>query len=234
MDLRGRHHHVARPCAVRVQRHEFDEAHHDVFFAREFREGFHFVVVQPAHQHRIHFHRTQRRSLRRLDSRDHIVESLGARHLLEFFAVQRIEADVDAIQARGHQLVAALGEQEAVGGHRKILHADGFQARDELFHAGTHQRLAARHAHFADAHAHQDAHQPLVFVPFEQRVLRHVIFGVRGAAIHAAEIAAVRYRDAQVRDWPSEFVYECHRRLDAAKNKNAHLRVRKRAKIPAG
>ena len=72
MDFRGGHHHVAGPRTVRIQRHEFDETHHDFFFAREFSEGFHFVVVQPAHQHRVHFHGTQPRSLRGLDSRHHI------------------------------------------------------------------------------------------------------------------------------------------------------------------
>ena len=37
-----------------------------------------------------------------------------------------------------------------------------------------------------------------------------IIFRVGGAAVHATEIAAIRDRDAQVGDLPSEFVVKRH------------------------
>jgi hypothetical protein len=60
-----------------------------------------------------------------------------------------------------------------------------------------------------------------------------MIFGVRGPAIDAAEIAAVGHGNAQVRNLPSEFIDECHGQLDAAKNKKAQFRFGKWATIPA-
>src|SRR5277367_805012 len=49
----GWHDVFAGPRAIRIQRHKFDEAHNHAARAREFGEGFHFVVIQPTHQHRI-------------------------------------------------------------------------------------------------------------------------------------------------------------------------------------
>jgi hypothetical protein len=60
-----------------------------------------------------------------------------------------------------------------------------------------------------------------------------MIFRIRGPAIDAAEIAAVGHGNAQVRNLPSEFIDECHRQLDAAKNKKAQFRFGKWATIPA-
>ena len=173
-------------------------------------ERLDLVVVHSADEHGVHFYGTQRRGLRRVDPGDHLIECLRARDALEFLAVERIEADIDAVHARGDEPVAALGQQVAVRGHRKVLNAERFQPRDEILDAGANQRLAARDANFADAHADQNAHQSLVFVPCEQIARRHVLFRVGGAAIDAAEIAAVRDRDAQVGDLAAEFVSEWH------------------------
>ena len=94
----------------------------------------------------------------------------------------------------------------AVRGHREVLDAERFQPRDEILDAGAHQRLAARDANLANAHADEDARQALVFVPCEQLGRRHVRFRIGRAAIDAAEIAAVRDRDPQVGDLAAEFV----------------------------
>ncbi len=120
IDFRGGNHCVASPGAVGIERHEFDEAHDQVAFARKYSEGFHFVVIQAAHQYGVHFYGTQARTLRGVNTGHHCVECFGARHALEFFAVERIKADVDAVKARGEQRVEALGQQVAIGRDRKI------------------------------------------------------------------------------------------------------------------
>ena len=55
VDFRRRHHEVACPVAVRIERHEFDKAHDEAGFAGEQSEGFDFVVVEAADQDGIHF-----------------------------------------------------------------------------------------------------------------------------------------------------------------------------------
>ena len=45
------------PVAIGIQRHEFDEAHHQAALAGKFGEGFDFVVVDTAHENRVHFGR---------------------------------------------------------------------------------------------------------------------------------------------------------------------------------
>ncbi len=132
IDFSGGDHCVASPGAVGIERHEFDEAHDEVAVARECGEGFHFVVVQAADQHCIYFYGAEARGLGGVDAGHHLVESFCAGDAFEFIAVERIEADVDAVEPGGEERVEAFGEKMAVCGDGKIANADGFQARDEI------------------------------------------------------------------------------------------------------
>src|SRR5581483_6255330 len=96
------------------------------------------------------------------------------------------------------QFPAAFGEEVPVGGHGKVLHAERFEAADKVFHTRANQRLASGDAHFPNAHGHQNADKPLVFIPFEQVAGGHVLFGIGGAAIDAAKVAAICDRDAEI------------------------------------
>jgi len=145
-----------------------------------------------------------------VDAGHDIVEGPGAGDALEFFAMERIEADVDAVEAGRDETAAALGEQVAVGGHGEIVDAELFEARNEILDAGADERLAARDANLANAHADENADEALVLLPLEQLVARHVIFVIGGTAIDAAKIAAVGDRDTQVGDGAAEFVDEWH------------------------
>ena len=59
-------------------------------------------------------------------------------------------------KTRGDQSLAALGEQVAVGGHGKVLHAERFEASNKIFNAGAHQGFASGDAHFANAHGRRE------------------------------------------------------------------------------
>ena len=68
-----------------------------------------------------------------------------------------------------------------------------------------HQRLAAGQAQLAHAEPHEGAAQPVELLERQDLGLRqegHVF----GHAIDAAEVAAIRDRDAQVADMPAEGV----------------------------
>src|SRR5207247_1047451 len=72
-------------------------------------ERLDFVVVEAANQDGIHFSRRQTRFLSRVDAVHDRRKRFGARDALEFTGIERIEADVDAAEARGKEAVAAFG-----------------------------------------------------------------------------------------------------------------------------
>src|SRR6266481_7270916 len=53
VDFSCRHHKTTIPVAVRVERHEFDEAHDDAALAGEAGKRFHLVIVNAADEYRI-------------------------------------------------------------------------------------------------------------------------------------------------------------------------------------
>src|SRR5580658_1747606 len=97
-----------------------------------------------------------------------------------------------------------------VGRHGKIFDAECVKACDVIFHARAHQRLSAGDAYFANAETQKNVRQTVQLRPGENFVMVAVILGVGRATVHAAEIAAVRDRDAQVGDLPPEFVEKSH------------------------
>src|SRR5271163_2477772 len=101
----------------------------------------------------------------------------------------------------------------AVGGHGKVFDTERVKPRDEVFHANADQRLSARDSYLANAKAQKDVREAVQLRPGENFIVVAVILGVGGAAVYAAEIAAVRDRNAQVRDLPAEFVLEGHHTL---------------------
>jgi len=201
---------IARPGMVGIERHEFDETHDEIAAAGEFGEGLDFIVVDSSDEDGVDLDGTKRRGLSGVDAGDDMVKNARARDAFESGWVERIEADVDAVEAGGHEIGAMLGEAISVGRHRKVARAESFQASDEVDDAGANERLAAGDANFADAHADEDAGEALVFVPRKEFVLGFVMFGIGGAAIDAAKIAAVGDRQAKVGDGAAEFVRQIH------------------------
>ena len=55
IDFGRRNHEASIPVAIGIKWHEFDETHHQAAFAGELGEGFDFVVVDTANEHRVHF-----------------------------------------------------------------------------------------------------------------------------------------------------------------------------------
>src|SRR5579859_2153806 len=124
--------------------------------------------------------------------------------------IERIKAYVDAAQTSLDQPLAAFHQQMAVGGHGKVFDSERMEPRNVILDAGADQRFAASDANLANAEAQKNVREPVQFGPGKNFVMVAVILGIGGAAVHAAEVAAVRDRDAQVGDLPTEFVVKGH------------------------
>src|SRR5467141_903750 len=124
--------------------------------------------------------------------------------------IERIEADVDAAEAGGKEPVAPFGQQVAVGGHGELNDAEGVETRDVVLDAFADERFAAGDADFAYSKAKENPGDTVELGPGEDFIVVAIVFRVGGAAVDAAEIAAVRDGDAQVGDLPAEFVVKGH------------------------
>ena len=78
-------------------------------------------------------------------------------HLAERLVVQRIEADGDAIEASGSQILGLRRQQGRVRRQRDLDVIDALEHRHELRKLGAKQRLAAGEPHLARAEASEDA-----------------------------------------------------------------------------
>ena len=210
LDFGGSDDQLARPMAVGIERHVFDETHDEIAIAGELGEGFDFTVVDAADEDGVDFDGLEARRLRGVDAGHYFAEGFGARDFFELALVEGIEADIDAIQAGGEESIETIGEEVAVGCDGKIGDAHFFESGDEIFDAFADQRLAAGDADFADAFGDENASKALELVPVEEFVAGHVIFRIGGAAIDAAKIAAIGDGDAQVGDGAAEFIGEGH------------------------
>jgi hypothetical protein len=145
--------------------------------------------------------------LRRIEAAHHLGEVAPAGELAELVRIERVHRHVDPLHADVGQLAGVLGELAAVGGQRQLLEGarsrDGGRAAEQAHDVLAHQRLAAGQAQLPDAAAHEGAAQPLQLLERQHLGLGqegHVL----GHAIDAAEIAAVRHRDAQIGDMPAK------------------------------
>ena len=131
-------------------------------------------------------------------------------HRTERRVVQRVEADRDAVEPRRLQGPRPLRRQQrAVGGHGDVVEAvDAGEHLDQLLEVAAQQGLAAGQAHLLDAEADEQTREARDLLEAQQLVARQE--GVVAAedllrhAVGAAEVAAVRDRDAQVMQRPVE------------------------------
>ena len=213
-DFIERNHRLRRPRAAFFQRHEFDEAHGDAFFAREHAEGNDLVFVEAAHEHAVHFQRPESGAACGADAGEHMVVSVGhARDAREAVGIDRVHGNCDAGQAGILQRLRQIGEKMAVGGERDVecisaVCAGSAQLRqvtDELHNAVAQQWLAASQANLGDPHPDQHASHAQVIG--KRQITVESAFVAR-AAIDTLVIAAVGDGDPQVGDGAAEFVGE--------------------------
>ena len=132
------------PGAVAVERHELDEPDLVVARARELAEAQDLVLGEVAHRDRVHLDRAH--ALVRGDRREaaqHLRQRVAAGDLVEAVAGQRVDRDVDAVDAGGDEGVGVALEQVAVGGDGEVLDAPRSRAASRPA-SGTRAGPAAR------------------------------------------------------------------------------------------
>src|SRR6202140_1944119 len=89
-----------RPNAIFFERHELDEAHHHMFFARELSEVGDLIFIESAQQHAVDLYRIDPRLPRCAHPGQNDFESIGnPGDASEPFRIYRIHAHGDAIES---------------------------------------------------------------------------------------------------------------------------------------
>ena len=117
---------------------------------------------------------------------------------------ERVDRDVDAVDAGLDQRRRVALEQVAVGRHREVLDPlDRAQHRHQLREVAAGERLAAGEADVGDAEPGEQRHQPLDLLEAQDLVAIEPFHPLGRHAVATAEVAAIGDRDAQVGDRPA-------------------------------
>ncbi len=201
-DLLAAEHVVGRPRVVGVKRHELDEADLVGVLAGEAGERDHLGLGEAAHRHGVDLDRVSlREGGERREAAQDLVQNVAARHLAEALALERVDGDVEARDARVDQRVGVALELVAVGRQRQLVQpGNRGEHRGQARQLAAHERLAAGQADIANAHLHEHAHEALDLLEGQQIRAVEPAHALRGHAVAAAKAAAVGHREAQIAD----------------------------------
>src|SRR5690606_37899787 len=148
-------------------------------------------------------------ALRGLDAIHDAVEITPAGNGAEFLRIESVEGYVDALHAAIGELTRGPRELGAVGGERQLIERARFQVPRQLAHEMhdvlAHQRLAACQPQLPHTLFDENRTQPVELFEAQQILLWQECHVFRHA-VHAAEIAAVGDRHAQIGDGTPEGV----------------------------
>ena len=205
-DLLARDDLIAGPARGAADVHVFDESQLGIETTRFGKERQEFAVVHAADDNRVDLE-SGKDARRSLETRADPPEFVCSREAQEGVAIERVEADGDPLQASRAQRLSLIGEQDAVGRERQILHAvDGGQLRDQGREIAPEQWFPASETHPAHAEPHEHLRQPDDLFEVEDVALRQPAVLRLRHAVEAAEVAAVRHRQAKAGQRPLERV----------------------------
>ena len=136
-----------------------------------------------------------------LEATQNLRERVAPRDFREALALQRVDRDVEPIDARRNERLGVAFEQIAIRRQRKLVEArDRREHLDQPWEVAAHERLAAGQPDGAHAELHEHADEPRDLLEAQQLLAFEPLESLRRHAVAAAEVAAVRYRKAQVAD----------------------------------
>lgn len=138
----------------------------------------------------------------------HAIQSVAAGQFLEPAFIQRVERDIQPPEAGIEEFPSLILQQDAVRGETDVAETgDGREQANEFVQILADERFATREPHLVHTQTRRDAGEPGDLLKREQfrlvaegHVFRH--------AVGAAEVAAIRDRDAEVVVPPSESIHQ--------------------------
>src|SRR5215208_5310938 len=183
-----------------AERHDLDQRHVHAAAMRPFEEARDLVVVEILQRDGVDLD-PQAGGPRRVDALHDLAEIAPAGDAAELLRIERVEGDVDALNAVRRELAGKARELRAVRRQRQLVEGAGGevprQPGEERYDIAPHERLAAGEAQLAHPALDEDAADAVELLERQEVALRqegHVL----GHAVEAAEIAAVGHRDAQI------------------------------------
>src|SRR6516164_9871841 len=212
-NLIERDHDLRRPYAIFFQRHEFDEADDNGFFAREPAEGGDLIIVEAAQENAIHLHWIQAGTLGGPDAREHALIAIAyAGDAGKFVAIYCIHGHGHARETRVRERLRQLSQQMAICGDCNVerltverVHLP--QLAHHVEDAFAQQRLAASQPDFGNPQRNEEPSDAQIIPDWHFGKLRAIS---ARAAVDTLVIAAVGDGDPQIADAPSEFVGKEH------------------------
>jgi selenocysteine-specific elongation factor len=203
-DLARRDHLGALPAVLGVERHLLDEPQLVPALQAVAQQARCLVVVQVAHQHRVDLDRRQPGRRRGRETGQHVGEPVPAGQLAEGLGPQRVQRDVDPVEARRPQGGGPPDEADPVGGERDLrARRQRGRRRDDRGEVAAEQRLAAGEADLADAEGlHADPDKPANLLARQHLRRGQPVEALGRHAVRAAQIAAIGEGDPQIRRYP--------------------------------
>ena len=196
--LAPRNHALLRPVRGPADIHVFDEAHLGPARPAELDQVHQFIVVDAADDDSVDLEAGEDRR-RGGDPLEHAIELVESRQAAEPFGMQRVEADGQAVQTGVAQRPRLRREQDAVGRHRQVANGGARgEPADQIGQVAAQQRLASGQPHLVDAERGEDVDQRLDFLEVQDVFARQPDVVRLRHAVAAAQVAAIRHRQAQV------------------------------------
>ena len=127
-----------------------------------------------------------------MDARQHVRELADAREAVKRRSVERIEAEVDAVEAGLREIRGHRTELYTVRRQYDLLDArHALDVADETHEAAPYERLAAREAHLAHAELRESPHDAQDFVKRQDILMAQFLHTLRRHAVLTAQVAAV-------------------------------------------
>ncbi len=181
-----------------AHRHDLDEDEVEAFLAAPGDQAIELVVIDALEGDRVDLD-GEAGALGRRQTVLHHVEPAPSRDRGELRRIERVDRNVDTPHAAILEFVGKAGELAAIGRQGQLVERAALpmaaECPEQAHDVAPHQGLAAGQAQLAHTEAHEGGAQPVELLEAEDFRLRQKSH-VFGHAIDAAEVAAVRHRDA--------------------------------------
>mmetsp|Transcript_11134 Transcript_11134/g.36776 ORF Transcript_11134/g.36776 Transcript_11134/m.36776 type:complete len:264 (+) Transcript_11134:774-1565(+) len=177
-------------------------------------EGLDLVLVHTAHHHAVQLERRVPQRQRRVHRAQHLWQRVAPRQLEESTPLQRVEREVELVEAGGVQRGQQPRQRHTVGCHRDLAQPERpqpVQRADDCGQVGPNRRLASREADLVDSGADEEGGEAEQLLRREEPPRVRERHAVRGHAVRAAQRAALGERDAEVRVAPAVAVVQAGR-----------------------